>query len=78
MEALNVPLLIFSLVFCVYIIGASFISYHLYYFGIGKAPKIILFVFLIGSVILLGVSVLAYNQVPWDSININFLPNVSI
>lgn len=65
----NLPLTIFSLILTAYIIGSVFVAYHLYHFGIGKAPKVILIIFLIGSGILIGVAVWAFRQVPWD-----FLP----
>ena len=65
----NWPLTIFSLILVAYIITSVFVAYHLHRFGFGKAPKVILIVFLIGSGILIGAAVWSYQQVPWD-----FLP----
>lgn len=49
-----------------YIVGIFLVTYHLHRFGIGFAPKVVLFVYLVGSALLLSLSVLTYNQVPWD------------
>jgi len=68
-DSSSIPLVIFSLILTAYIIGSVFVAYHLYHFGIGKAPKAILIIFLAGSGILIGMAVWAYLQVDWG-----FLP----
>ncbi|GEM_PF-2987222 len=64
----NLPLIIFAFILLMYLFGASLILYHLRKFGIGMAPKAVMFIYIIGSAIFLSLAVAAYNQVPWDSL----------
>ena len=78
--SVNIPLILFSIFLAIYSIGASFISYHLYKFGIGSSPKIVLIIFLGGSVLLGAFLIFTYNRVPWDnfSFDINQIFNLQI
>lgn len=49
----SLPTIIFLIAVVAYWIGAFIILYHLIRFGIGSRPKMIAFIFFIGSVVIL-------------------------
>lgn len=62
-----------------YIISALFIVYHLAKFGIGREPKIILFIFILGSAILLLLNINYYRLINLKDIDTFIkLPNYFI
>lgn len=63
---------IFGLVFLIYWIYAFFIIYHLVRFGIGTKPKIIAFIFFIGSAFLFMQLIYLFNQVDLKTVLNNF------
>ena len=65
---MSISELILSIIMVIYFIGASFVSYHLYKFGIGVTPKIILAIFLAGSVLLVGFNIILFSAIDWDFI----------
>ncbi len=73
----NFPVLpvIFAIVFLVFWIYVFFIIYHLTRFGIGTKPKIIAFIFFIGSAFLFMQLVYSFNQIDFKTILGNFNPD---
>lgn len=65
---INLPLIFFLAIILLYLIGAIFISYHLLKFGIGKEPKILNVVFLIGSLILIALNFFYFYSVNWEKL----------
>jgi len=69
---------IFSLLFLT-IFGAFFwytfsLVYHLIRFGIGREPKIMALIFVVGSFVLFNMSIGAYNNIDWQEIIKNIWP----
>ena len=56
----NIPLIVWLVATVAYWIGAFIILYHLIRFGIGNQPKVIAFVFFVGSFILFLFSLYFY------------------
>ena len=50
-------------VFALYWLAAFFIIYHLVRFGIGPRPKLLAFIFVIGSAILFGLVITSYTTI---------------
>ena len=60
--------LIFVVTFGVYLWYTFSIVYHLIRFGVGREPKILTFVYFIGSFTLLVLVVFMYSRVVWPEI----------
>ena len=71
----NLPLIIFSLILFVYAIVGSLIWYHLAKFGVGFSPKLVLIVFIVGSIVLISLSIIFFLKVPWGDVVLNFIQN---
>jgi hypothetical protein len=65
----KIPFIGIAVVFIslVYWVPAFFLFYHLTRFGIGTRPKQIAFVFMIGSVVIFSVFMIALSQVDFSS-----------
>jgi len=64
----NVFLILFLIILALYLLYVFFIIYHLIRFGIGSLPKILAFIFLIGSFFFFLLAIAAFSQVSWDEI----------
>ena len=73
----NFPVLpvIFAVVFLIYWIYVFFIIYHLTRFGIGQKPKVIAFIFFMGSAFLFMQLIYSFNQIDLRVILNNFNPD---
>lgn len=67
--AKNLPALILFLVLGFFWLRAFFTLYHFMRFGIGPAPKRASFVFLVGLIILSGISFAIYSQLDGEQIS---------
>ena len=56
------PIAILAVAMIIYWVMAYFLIYHLTRFGVGAEPKMISFVFLLGSILLTIISIAVYNQ----------------
>lgn len=56
----NLPLILFLFALAIYAVGAFIIVYHLIRFGVGNAPKIVAFVFFVGSVFIVLIALYAF------------------
>lgn len=52
-----------------YIVSALFIVYHLARFGLGREPKIILFIFILGMLVLLLLNINHYRSVDLEDLD---------
>lgn len=64
----NLPLLIFLIVLINYLTWTFFITYHLSKFGVGPEPKILLTVFLAGSIIFLALNFIFFFKIEWPEL----------
>jgi hypothetical protein len=64
----TVSLVGFVIMLAVYLWYTFAIIYHLLRFGIGIKPKLLAFVFLVGSFVLFLMTVNAYSKVDWPSL----------
>jgi hypothetical protein len=60
--------LILVLFLVIWLIADFFIFYHFIRFGVGVLPKILAFVFLLGSFVIFMVVISAFSQVNWEEI----------
>lgn len=65
---MNLLLVLFCLVLAIYAVIASFIVYHLVKFGVGVGPKLVAGIFLAGSIVFIGLSVIYFMDVPWSDL----------
>jgi hypothetical protein len=73
----NLPLITFLAIVGFSAVGATFISYHLERFGVGREPKLLLVVFIAGSVILIILNFLFFFSIDWNELIAkfqNFIP----
>jgi len=61
----NTPLIIFSIVIGAYLWYTFSIIYHLIRFGVGREPKILALIFLIGSFGLFIITLVLYFNIDW-------------
>lgn len=66
----GIPILpiLFVFIFCFYWIYSFFIVYHLVRFGIGAKPKIIAFIFMMGSLLLFMGFVYTATSTNWEDL----------
>lgn len=74
----NFPVLpvIFAVTFLIYWIYVFFIIYHLTRFGVGLKPKIIAFVFFMGSALLFMQLIYSFNQIDLGTVIGDFNPDL--
>ena len=62
---INTPLIIFSIIIGAYLWYTFSIIYHLIRFGVGRDPKVLALIFLIGSFGLFIITLVLYFNIDW-------------
>lgn len=68
-NAISISFFIFMVIIAAYSWYTFSIVYHLIRFGVGRKPKVLTFIYFIGSFMLLGMSVIMYKRAEWPEIS---------